>query len=400
MEPDVPVDTRVSGGRVLPALVVTQFLSATGGQMTWFAISWFVLATTGSPARASVVIVAPMVAILLVGVHSGRWVMRWGPRRTLLTCDAARVPLLASVPVLHHLDLLTFPLLVALMFLVGIFFAPYYTAQRELIAQVAGADETRLGSSNSLLQAAVQIPSLLGPGVAGVLVALAGPVDVLFVESVALLLTLTAVAVLTRGYGANSVVEQTTGTLAGVSGIVRDRLLRALSVGGAAAEITFQVLVVALQVMVLTRYGGNPRVAGVLTGTWGGGVLAGTIIAAVLARRVPAARMTLWGALFGLPLWLLPVELPIVAVAVALAASGLFHGLALGPRTVVRSTRAGDHLRAQVIAADITATMGAGMLGLLVGGIVLDHAGLAPVLVGVAVIATLGGIPVLIESRR
>ena len=57
--------------------------------------------------------IAPMV---FFGIPSGMVVERLGARTTMLVCDAARVPLLVSLPILYSADLLSFPLLLGLVF--------------------------------------------------------------------------------------------------------------------------------------------------------------------------------------------------------------------------------------------------------------------------------------------
>ena len=44
--------------RAILAVLVAETVSMTGSQMTWLAIPWFVLATTGSAARMGVVLAA------------------------------------------------------------------------------------------------------------------------------------------------------------------------------------------------------------------------------------------------------------------------------------------------------------------------------------------------------
>ena len=73
-------------------------ISSLGTQMTWLALPWFVLATTGSPQRMTWVIIAEIVPIAVLGFWGGAIAARIGTRRTMLICDLARVPLLAAIP--------------------------------------------------------------------------------------------------------------------------------------------------------------------------------------------------------------------------------------------------------------------------------------------------------------
>ena len=107
--------------RGLRALIAAQTVSRLGSQMTFLALPWFVLETTGSASRMGVVLAVELAPVGLFGIPSGALVGRLGARRTLLLCDAARVPLMCSVPLLHAAGVLSFPLLLVLVFLLGCF---------------------------------------------------------------------------------------------------------------------------------------------------------------------------------------------------------------------------------------------------------------------------------------
>ena len=116
--------------RSLAALLVSQVVSSLGSQMTFLAIPWFVLATTGSAAEMGIVLAVELIPVALLGIPSGTVVSRPGARRTMLYGDLARAPLMASVPILHSLGLLSFGLLLGIVAVFGVFLAPYFSAQR------------------------------------------------------------------------------------------------------------------------------------------------------------------------------------------------------------------------------------------------------------------------------
>ena len=101
--------------RRLSALLAAEVVSSLGTQMTWLALPWFVLRTTGSPQRMTWVIIAEILPVAVLGFWGGAIAARVGTRRTMLVCDLLRAPLLASIPVLHSLGLLPFPVLLAIV---------------------------------------------------------------------------------------------------------------------------------------------------------------------------------------------------------------------------------------------------------------------------------------------
>ena len=85
----------------IAALVAAEVVSILGSRMTYLALPWFVLVTTGSPSKMTLVLAAEIAPMAILGIPSGMVVERLGARTTMLTCDAARIPLLASLPILH-----------------------------------------------------------------------------------------------------------------------------------------------------------------------------------------------------------------------------------------------------------------------------------------------------------
>src|SRR4029453_9284317 len=164
------VETRVLRNRAIRALLAAEVISTTGGQMTWVALPWFVLVTTGSATRMSLVLAAEAVGLAAFGFPSGRVLNRLGARRTMLLCDGLRGPLMLVVPVLHWMDALSFGLLIAVALALGAFSAPYYSASRLILPELLGEDETVISQASALFQGATRITLLLGPVTAGVLI--------------------------------------------------------------------------------------------------------------------------------------------------------------------------------------------------------------------------------------
>ena len=175
--------------RGLGALLASQVVSSLGSQMTFLALPWFVLATTGSPTRMSIVLAAELAPVAVLGIPSGVVIARWGARRTMLVADLARVPVIASIPLLHELGLLSFPLLLVLVALVGVFIAPYFASQALILPELVGDDEQVVAQANALVEGARRATSLLGPAAAGILIATFSAPVVLYVDAATFLLS-------------------------------------------------------------------------------------------------------------------------------------------------------------------------------------------------------------------
>src|SRR5439155_9004890 len=115
--------------RAFAALLVAETVSTTGMQMTWLALPWFVLTTTGSPGRMVLVLGAEAIGLTLFGLPGGSLLSRVGSRRMMMVSDGVRGPLTLSIPILYWEGLLSFPLLLGLVFALGAFGAGYFAAQ-------------------------------------------------------------------------------------------------------------------------------------------------------------------------------------------------------------------------------------------------------------------------------
>ena len=148
--------------RSILALLSAEIISSLGAQMTFLALPWFVLTTTGSTTKMGIVLAAELLPIALLGIPSGTVVTRLGAVKAMLVCDLARIPLMVSIPLLYEAGLLSFPLLLVLVFVLGCFIAPYFSAQRIVLPELVGEDSATLTQANAFVEAGSRLTILLG----------------------------------------------------------------------------------------------------------------------------------------------------------------------------------------------------------------------------------------------
>jgi MFS family permease len=371
--------------RGLVPLVAAEAVSALGSQMTFLALPWFVLVTTGSPARMSVVLAVELAPVALLGIPSGALIARLGARRTLILADAARAPLVAAIPVLHELGLLTFPLLLVLVAGVGCFLAPSFSAQRLILPELLGDDERTVALGNALLEGVPRLMALLGPAAAGVLIAVLDAPSVLYVDAATFVVSAAVLALLVPARPPAEPTDEARGLFAGVRFLGRDRLLGPLTGCALVLNALGQMLVAALPVLAYESFGGSPRVAGAFFASFGAGAIVGMLVAMRLLPRFDPIRLGAASLVaLTLPLWLLLADLPAWGVVSALFVSAVFGPLVNAPLLGVITMRTPEALRPKVMTAVITFAMLAGPLGLLVAGPLLQQLGPRPVFAIVA----------------
>jgi MFS family permease len=370
----------------IAALVAAEITSILGSRMTYLALPWFVLVTTGSPEKMTLVLAAEILPMAIFGIPSGAVVERLGARTTMLTCDAARVPLLASLPILHSADLLSFPLLLGLVFVLGCFMAPYFAAQRVILPELVGEDETTIAQANSMIEGGTAFAALAGPALAGILIPFLGAPNVLYVDAATYVVSFLLLAGFVPKTKKLGVAAAQTGVFAGISFFVRDRLLAPLGASVIALNFIAAGLSATLPFYAYDSFSGSSRVAGLFYTAIGAGALIGSIGAVLVVKRLPPLRLAgIAIVLMTLPLWLLPLDLPAWGVAATLFTALLFTPLVNGPTIGVITARTPLELRPKVMTALISVSTLAAPLGFLVAGQLLEPWGVSRVFAAIAI---------------
>ena len=375
--------------RRLAALLVAEMVSSTGTQMTWLALPWFVLRNTDSPQRMTWVIIAEVLPVAVLGFWGGAIAGRLGTRRTMLTCDLARVPLFASIPILHAAGALPFSVLLGLVAVSGVFLAPYFSVQRAVVPELIGEEQADVAQAAAMFQAANRMTIFIGPPLAGVLISLIGTSNVLYVDAASYLASFLLVAAFVR-LPEVTTEGAPTGVLDGVRFMARDKLLRLWTPAFTVIDICWQLLFASLPVLVVTSYHANPRILGWLFGAFGGGALVGAFASMPIVRKVDA--LTLGAAAFILEvaaLWILAIPGPWVIAFGGMALDGFFTSIVNAPIHALITLRIPRDIRTQALASFGVFQCIGSPIGLLLAGSALARYDTHSVLAVVLAIFTL-----------
>lgn len=363
--PGIPPTLRRPG---LIAVLVAEVVSTIGTRLTALALPWFVLTTSHSPARSGFVMAAETAPVLLFGLVSGSWVERTGARAWMLLSDACRAPLVAAIPVLSAMGALPFWLLLTLVFVIGTFTVPYGISQQLLLTDAVGDEQQTLAQATSVLQAATRLTLLLGPPLAGLLIAVIGARAVLFVDAASYLLVVAIIA----AKGPRAVAAGPTrkgGVLDGIKVLAEDPVLANWSLATVVGEAAYQALFLAIPILVYTVYQDSATVVGLLVGAFGAGALVGSVVASVIAARLPAVLLSAVGKTVQALLFCgLILDLGPRPVGVLLALLGLANGLVNGPSFAIRLVRIPVEARARALAVMTAGTMLGATVGLALAG--------------------------------
>ena len=368
------------------ALLGANAVSMTGNVAALVAIPWFVLETTGSPARTGITAFAGLLPIVVSGLFGGALVDRLGYRRTGVLADLASAAAVAAIPLLHATIGLTFWQLVALVFVGGLLDAPGATARGALIPDVcarAGWSLERGSGANAVVERGAR---LAGAPLAGVLIAVTGATNVLWIDAATFVVSAAAVAAWVPRPGQRPPRSSTSYAAelrAGYSFLRRDATLAALVGMLSVTNLFDAVSFVALPVYAERIYA-SPVALGALIGAQGAGSVVGAMVFAAVGHRLSRRRVFGWG--FVLTVLWYPVALLFPPLAVMVGAKAI-SGIASGPLNPVIDTvfyeRVPSGMRARVLGVTQAAAWVAMPLGVLIAGAVIEAVGLAPTLLGV-----------------
>ncbi|WTA89064.1 MFS transporter [Streptomyces cyaneofuscatus] len=376
-------------GGVLTAIAV----SLTGTRISLVALPWFVLVTTGSATMTGLVAFCEMTPYVLVKAFSGPLVDRIGPRTVSWTADLASAAAAASIPLLHDVDLLSFPVLLGLVAAIGAARGPGDLAKEVMVPEAAERGRIPLERATGLSGVVERLASTVGPVAGGALVALLGPLTGLALNAGCFALGSVIVAVaLPRGMGRPAVDAPTPpgGTEPGYwrrfgegfTFLRGEPLLLAVIVMVGITNFLDAAMSTLLLPVWARESGYGPTAIGLIGSAMGAAAVAGSLIASMAAHRMRRRVVFLGGFLLaGAPRFLvLAVDAPLGAVLAVFAVSGFGAGFINPVLAAVLIERVPRRMLGRVNALGDSLSWSGIPLGGLLAGAAVTAVGLTPVL--------------------
>jgi len=374
--------TKIATNRTpITALLIANAISLLGSMLTLIALPWFVLQTTGSAAKTGITGGFVALPAFIVGIFGGTLVDRLGYKRSSVIADVVSGIGIASIPLLYHTIGLAFWQLLALVFVGNLLAIPGLTARRAMLPELATLARWRLEGVNASFEGVQYLALLLGPPIAGLLIAIIGTSNVLWLDAASFAASAVIVSVLIPRV-ASGMKNAARGKyrdelIAGLHFLRGDHLLLALAIGLAVGNMLSSPLFgVILPVFARQAYG-NAGKLGIIVAADGAGLVIGAALYGVIGHRLP--RRALWiTAFITVPLpWITLVfttSLPLIAGALALGS--LFSGPTNPLLVTIRHERIPQALRGRVFSTFSAIATAAQPMGLAVGGFAVEAFGL------------------------
>ena len=367
--------------RVWSAATVSIF----GSLITRIALPLLAILTLGAgPIEVAVLRGMDLGATLVVALVAGAWVDRLRRRPVLIWADLGRAALLGSIPLAFVFGALTFWQLLVVAALTAVLTAFFDAADNAYLPTVV--ERERLVEANSALAASGSVAEFAGFGLSGILVqAMTGPITILinavtFIVSALLLMSIRHVE------AAPPKVEDREPVLDeirhGLRLVRHDGTLRAFAIAQMLLAAQWGVFGAVFFLFALEDLGLSPAIVGIVAAVGGGSSFIGAVVATRSTRRWGVGPVAIAGALLAalgnLFIPLAPAGLPVIALLCLLAqqliadsAETVYDVTEVSVRqTFVRDRELGrvaSTFRVLAVAAQLLATIGAGLLAEVVG---------------------------------
>ncbi len=368
--------------RGLIGLLTAVGISGLGTRMSFLALPWFMLSTTGSAVQTGLVAAAELTPYVLVQGLGGPLVDRLGAWRLSMATDLGAAIALAAVPVLHADGRLNLMLLAILVAVAGALRGAGDASRDVLLPGVGELADAPLERSAGLFDGVSRGASLVGAPLAGALIVISSPLVVLAIDAITFALSALAVVLLVpKGAQPEPSAEPEVKYLAslgtGLQYLLKDRLLLGIGTMVLVTNLLDQAGSSVLLPVWSRQIADSPIALGVLGAVFSAGALIGNFFIAWRGPRLPRRLTYGWGFLIGggprlLALALASSVTPMVPIF-------LLCGLGVGGINpilgAVEYERIPRQLQARVLGA-LGATAWAGVpAGSLAGGLASDTLG-------------------------
>jgi MFS family permease len=376
----------MSAGR-LPALrepafrnlFAGQALSRLGDRIAPIALAFGVIQSGGSAADLGLVVAAGTVPFALFALAAGVWADRIPRRRVMIASDAVRAVVQVATGVLLLTGSAEVWMLAALAAVYGTGDAFFWPAMNGLLPETIASD--RLQEANALLGTAQSSSNILGPVIAGVLIALVDPGGAILLDAATFVASIAFLARLVpRALEAGEPAVDEEGFFEQLRGGWREVRSRAwvwtVLIALAAYHVIVLPAVFVLGPILSERELNGASDWAVISAGFG----VGSVVGQVLIYRLPFRR-PIRAAVIGLVIAstqaaIIGSGLPVVAIAALEAVTGVAVSLAFTLWETSLQQHIPSRALSRVSSYDFTASVGLMPIGLALAGPLADGVGL------------------------
>ena len=374
---------------------IGQSVSLIGTWLTRTATSWLVYRLSHSALVLGWVSFAGLVPAFILSPFAGVMVDRWNKHRVLVATQVASALQSAGLAVLTLLGTITVGHIVLLSIVQGLINAFDVPGRQSFLVRMI-EDRDDLPNAIALNSSMVNMARLVGPSVAGVLIASVGEGWCFTVDAISYLAVIATLLMMTIARREAGGEERKQVLHALKEGVDYARNSRAIVwVIGLLALVSFMGVpyMTLLPMIVTERLAGDARLLGYLTAASGLGALGGALYLASRRSVRGLERITSLSAVtFGAGLIVFGLSRNVWLSAPMMFVAGLGMMVQMASSNTILQTISDERMLGRVMSLFAMAFMGMSPFGSLFGGLVAEHLGAAVTLVGGGVACIAGGL--------
>jgi MFS family permease len=377
-------------------------VSLTGVWMQRVAQSWLVLDLTGSAFWVGLVESLGMLPVLLFSLYAGAIADRVPKHRMVLVTQTASMLVAFGFAAVAFTGLESIGPIAVLAALLGTATAFDIPARQSFFVEIVGKED--LPSAIALNASAFNATRLVGPAIAGLLIAAVGVGACFLFNGLSYIAVLAALLAMRLPSSRPPVLPWTSAWANIADGLrfaAAEPRIRALLLNITVMSICGLPALTLLPVLARLELGQGAREFGWMMSAVGAGALIGALAVATFAPRMPKGRVTGWGAaLFGVSVAALGFSPSLPVALVILMALGLAMITTTALTNTLLQSLAPDGLRGRVISVYTFSFVGMAPIGALLGGTAAEHFGVTATLGAGGLVTVAGAVSLLLRSKE
>ncbi len=374
--------------RSLPliCLICAEFLSQIGNQIAAIAIPILVLQFTHSAIATGIAGAGNIIPIVLAAFVGGKAIDRFGAWRVSVAADVLSGISVLLLPLVFIGFKAVSPIAIFLLVFVGALFDPTATSARQiLVPKFAKLARVPLEQVNGYRGSLENGADLLGPVVGAGLISLIGTVNTFFVNAASFFICAVMFAIAIPHQRHQVFNRERADPIAGIRFVFKHRQLRSLAFSGMALNFVLLPFLGLLLPVLTTQKFASTTLLGICLSLFGMTATLGALSYSTLTKLLSRSMMYYGGLLLtAVSIMLCAVVETQIALMLSMALGGLLLGAGNPLEQTILQEVTPSRIAGQVFTSHTAISFAAGLVGLLIAGIVTE-------LTNVNLVLTLGG---------
>src|SRR5229473_1236939 len=353
-----------------------QTISNLATSFTQFALPLLVFKLTGSALNLAITMAATFLPYLLFGLVIGAWVDRVDRKRVMIATDIARAVVIASIPLLASMDRLSVEWIYVVSFVSTTLSICFSAAEFAAIPSLVPSEGEAIVTANGRIQASYSAAAVIGPLLAGALVAFISIPLLLVVDAASFLLSALSLAIIRLSFNLEEPRAKTSirqDVIEGLRYVLSHPVLRNISAMMALVNLVGTTAFAQLVYFGKERLHATDSEIGFLFAADSLGVVVLSLAAGPLRKRWRFSTVALGALMLSGLLTVVFAAVPIYWVAVPLwgmiAGLGILFNINTGS---LRQAIVPNHLLGRVISIAMVLAWSANPIGAVLGGLAIE----------------------------